>query len=291
MWSLLLLQNPRVQVEHTVTEEVTGIDIVQSQIRLAAGAKLEDLGRESGRQGGATSRPGQLAKPAGRISKRTIPWLTGRRLVLLLTGLVQDRIKTSGYALQCRVTTEVSERASQGGGASAAGWLTARPCDGRGVAGRAGPSGRLPSRQRHDRGIPHPGRHGHPSRRRARYQPPHTHTQTSRHPDTPRAHKRDFQRVGHCLAVTICLSQGETGRRERGPYVQLVTPCRRWGVGWCRSGFVGANITPFYDSLLVKLTAKAATRHDAVLKLQRALKEFRVRWVKRHTTHTHPAAR
>jgi pyruvate carboxylase len=36
--------NPRVQVEHTVTEEVTGIDIVQSQIRLAAGAKLEDLG-------------------------------------------------------------------------------------------------------------------------------------------------------------------------------------------------------------------------------------------------------
>lgn len=113
----------------------------------------------------------------------------------------------------------------------------------------------------------------------------HTHTHT------PRAHKRDFQRVGHCLAVTICLSQGETGRRERGPYVQLVTPCRRWGVGWCRSGFVGANITPFYDSLLVKLTAKAATRHDAVLKLQRALKEFRVRWVKRHTTHTHPAAR
>ena len=40
--------NPRVQVEHTVTEEVTGIDIVQSQIRLAAGAKLEELG-ESGR--------------------------------------------------------------------------------------------------------------------------------------------------------------------------------------------------------------------------------------------------
>lgn len=52
-------------MEHTVTEEVTGIDIVQSQIRLAGGASLEDL------------------------------------------GLVQEKIKTSGYAMQCRVTTEV----------------------------------------------------------------------------------------------------------------------------------------------------------------------------------------
>ena len=33
--------NPRVQVEHTVTEEVTGIDVVQSQIKIAAGATLE----------------------------------------------------------------------------------------------------------------------------------------------------------------------------------------------------------------------------------------------------------
>ncbi|RMG99652.1 MAG: pyruvate carboxylase [Deltaproteobacteria bacterium] len=36
--------NPRIQVEHTVTEEVTGIDIVQSQIRIAEGASLADLG-------------------------------------------------------------------------------------------------------------------------------------------------------------------------------------------------------------------------------------------------------
>src|SRR5699024_5217448 len=35
--------NPRVQVEHTVTEEVTGIDIVKSQMQIAAGATLEDL--------------------------------------------------------------------------------------------------------------------------------------------------------------------------------------------------------------------------------------------------------
>ncbi len=36
--------NARLQVEHTVTEEVTGVDIVQSQIQLAAGATLEELG-------------------------------------------------------------------------------------------------------------------------------------------------------------------------------------------------------------------------------------------------------
>ncbi len=61
------------QVEHTVTEEVTGIDIVQSQIRLASGATLADL------------------------------------------GLAQEKIKTSGYAMQCRVTTEDPTRDFQPG--------------------------------------------------------------------------------------------------------------------------------------------------------------------------------
>ncbi|AZU00775.1 pyruvate carboxylase [Brevibacterium linens] len=36
--------NPRVQVEHTVTEEITDVDIVASQIRIAAGAGLEEIG-------------------------------------------------------------------------------------------------------------------------------------------------------------------------------------------------------------------------------------------------------
>ena len=58
--------NPRVQVEHTVTEEVTGIDIVQSQIRIAEGKTLAEA-----------------------------------------TGVArQEDIHLSGHALQCRVTTE-----------------------------------------------------------------------------------------------------------------------------------------------------------------------------------------
>ena len=40
--------NPRIQVEHTVTEEVTDVDLVQSQMRIASGQTLKELGLQQG---------------------------------------------------------------------------------------------------------------------------------------------------------------------------------------------------------------------------------------------------
>ena len=57
--------NPRLQVEHTVTEEVTGIDIVKAQIKIAGGQTLKECG---------------------------IP--------------AQGKIKLNGHAIQARITTE-----------------------------------------------------------------------------------------------------------------------------------------------------------------------------------------
>jgi pyruvate carboxylase len=59
--------NPRIQVEHTVTEETTGVDIVKCQILVAQGARLDDAEIDLGDQ---------------------------------------SKVQTNGFALQCRVTTE-----------------------------------------------------------------------------------------------------------------------------------------------------------------------------------------
>ncbi len=59
--------NPRIQVEHTVTEMTTGIDLVQSQILVAQGCRLD----------------------SDEINIQS-----------------QDAIKPRGFAIQCRVTTE-----------------------------------------------------------------------------------------------------------------------------------------------------------------------------------------
>ena len=60
--------NPRIQVEHTVTEQVTGIDLVRAQIRIAEGGAIGDA-------------PEDACPP-------------------------QDDIALRGHAVQCRITTE-----------------------------------------------------------------------------------------------------------------------------------------------------------------------------------------
>lgn len=62
--------NPRIQVEHTITEEVTGVDIVRSQLHIADGKKLGDTG-------------------------------------IYISS--QEDVKLNGFAIQCRITTEKPE--------------------------------------------------------------------------------------------------------------------------------------------------------------------------------------
>lgn len=137
--------NPRIQVEHTVTEMTTGIDLVQSQILIAEGYALDS--------------------PE--------------------VGIVQDQIRPRGYAIQCRVTTE-------------------DPMNGFA-------------------------------------------------PDTG--------------VITKYNSPGGFGiRLDAG------------------NAFVGAEISPYYDSLLVKVTSWARNFEDAANKAGRALKEMNVKGVKTNRT-------
>ncbi|MEL3748957.1 pyruvate carboxylase, partial [Staphylococcus haemolyticus] len=134
--------NPRVQVEHTITEMITGIDIVKTQILVADGANLFDE----------------------RVSMPQ-----------------QEEIQTLGYAIQCRITTE-------------------------------DPS-------------------------------------------------NDFMPDSGTI-IAYRSSGGFGVRLDAG------------------DGFQGAEISPYYDSLLVKLSTHAVTFKQAEEKMERSLREMRIRGVK-----------
>ena len=82
--------NPRIQVEHTVTEETTDVDLVRAQLRIAGGATLAELGltQDRIRQRGAalqcritTEDPANEFRPdTGRISVYRSPGGAGIRL-------------------------------------------------------------------------------------------------------------------------------------------------------------------------------------------------------------------
>ena len=68
--------NPRIQVEHTVTEEITDVDLVASQMRIADGETLEDLGLSQDSLHGARGRvavPDHHRGPGQRLPPRHRP--------------------------------------------------------------------------------------------------------------------------------------------------------------------------------------------------------------------------
>jgi pyruvate carboxylase len=134
--------NPRIQVEHTVTEQITGIDIVRSQIQIARGYRLADP---------------QVNIPS------------------------QESIQCTGYAVQCRITTEDPER--------------------------------------------------------------------------------DFQ-PDYGILIAYRSAAGFGIRLDVG------------------AAYVGARVSPFFDSMLVKVTAQGRTLAGAIQRGHRALREFRIRGVK-----------
>ena len=134
--------NPRIQVEHTITEEITGVDIVRSQILIAKGHALDDP----------------------RIFIQS-----------------QEDVKCNGFAIQCRITTE----------------------------------------------------------------------------DPENGFKPDYGTI-----IAYRNAGGFGIRIDEG------------------SSYAGVNISPFFDSMLVKVSSHGRTLKGAAQRLNRALREFRIRGVK-----------
>lgn len=148
--------NPRIQVEHTITEMITGVDLIRTQLYIASGYRLSD--------------------DALALDK-------------------QDKIPTVGYAIQCRITTE----------------------------------------------------------------------------DPADDFKPDYGTI-----VTYRTAAGFGVRLDEG------------------SAYAGMKVSPFFDSMLVKVSTHGKTFEEAAYRMDRALREFRIRGVKSNIGFlenliTHPA--
>ena len=85
--------NARIQVEHPVTEMVTGVDLVKSQIRVAAGERLEDVRRPR-----RVPRPRHRMPHQRRRSRRRFVPSPGRITAFRVPGGPGIRVDTAAYA-------------------------------------------------------------------------------------------------------------------------------------------------------------------------------------------------
>ena len=91
--------NPRIQVEHTVTEQVTGVDLVEAQFRIAAGARLEEIGVVSGNADRSEAAAASEAAPRGyAVQARVVATGSGAISAYHEPSGAGVRVDAAGYA-------------------------------------------------------------------------------------------------------------------------------------------------------------------------------------------------
>ncbi len=91
--------NPRIQVEHTVTEQVTGVDLVEAQFRIAAGARLEEIGVVPGDADRGRAAAASVAAPRGyAVQARVVATGSGAISAYHEPSGAGVRVDAAGYA-------------------------------------------------------------------------------------------------------------------------------------------------------------------------------------------------
>ena len=91
--------NPRIQVEHTVTEQVTGVDLVEAQFRIAAGAHLEEIGVVADNADRGRAAAASVAAPRGyAVQARVVATGSGAISAYHEPSGAGVRVDAAGYA-------------------------------------------------------------------------------------------------------------------------------------------------------------------------------------------------
>ena len=95
----------------------------------------------------------------------------------------------------------------------------------------------------------------------------------------------DIRLNGHALQCRITTEDPENGFTPDYGRISAYRSAAGFGIRLDGgTAYSGAVITPYYDSLLVKVTAWAPTGAEAIRRMDRALREFRIRGVATNLT-------